>query len=220
MKKTFYLLIFLLSGSEIFAQSVTINPSASNSSIVNVQSTNKGVLVPNMTTVQRTAIVSPQKGLLVFDTNTNSFWFHNGTVWSEINSSTTKPAFLATSSSQFIPTDGATFVGLEIFDITNSFDAATGIFTAPSDGIYQFTVSINWIQSGTGKRFIYKNFISNPTLLSSVTASGLQVPQAVTFMLNMITNQTLSIFLAHDIPSGGTSISNSQSFGFSGFKVN
>jgi hypothetical protein len=67
-----------------FAQSVTIDPNANNSGIINVQSTNKGVLVPNMTSAQRTNIASPQKGLLVFDTDTNSFWFHNGTAWTEL----------------------------------------------------------------------------------------------------------------------------------------
>jgi hypothetical protein len=59
MKTAFYLLISLFFYKKIMAQSVTINPQSNNSSIINVQSTNKGVLIPNMTTTQRTAIISP-----------------------------------------------------------------------------------------------------------------------------------------------------------------
>ncbi|MEZ4962976.1 MAG: tail fiber domain-containing protein [Saprospiraceae bacterium] len=37
-----------------------------------------------MTTAQRTAIASPASGLLVFDNETGSFWFYNGSVWTEL----------------------------------------------------------------------------------------------------------------------------------------
>lgn len=36
------------------------------------------MLVPRMTTAQRTAITSPATGLMVFDTNTGSFWYYSG----------------------------------------------------------------------------------------------------------------------------------------------
>lgn len=37
-----------------------------------------GILLPQMTTAQRTALASPQNGMLVFDTNTQSYWFRQG----------------------------------------------------------------------------------------------------------------------------------------------
>lgn len=55
-----------------------------DSAIMNIASTEKGILIPRMTTTQRTNINSPAKGLLVFDNMTNSFWFYNGSDWSEI----------------------------------------------------------------------------------------------------------------------------------------
>jgi hypothetical protein len=61
------------------------NPDAS--ALLDMTSTAKGVLIPRMTSVERTSIGSPAKGLMVFDNTTSTFWFHNGTSWAEINSS-------------------------------------------------------------------------------------------------------------------------------------
>jgi hypothetical protein len=69
----------------VFPQgSVGINNDGStpaSSAMLDVKSTTKGMLVPRMTTVQRTAIVSPAAGLLVYDNTTNTFWFYNNTAW-------------------------------------------------------------------------------------------------------------------------------------------
>jgi len=40
-----------------------------------------GIILPQMTTAQRTAIASPQNGMLVFDTNTQSYWFRQSGTW-------------------------------------------------------------------------------------------------------------------------------------------
>jgi hypothetical protein len=54
------------------------------SALLDVKSTTKGILIPRMTTTQRTNISSPATGLMVFDSTTNSFWFYNGAAWTEI----------------------------------------------------------------------------------------------------------------------------------------
>ncbi len=51
------------------------------SAIMNIESTEQGMLVPRMTTTQRVAIANPAKGLLVFDNTTSSFWFYEGSAW-------------------------------------------------------------------------------------------------------------------------------------------
>lgn len=90
MKIFFHLFVFLLISSKIIAQSVTIDPnSATNgSAIIKAHSTNAGILIPNVSSAQRTAIATATKGLLVFDTNTGTFWFHNGTTWVELVAAT------------------------------------------------------------------------------------------------------------------------------------
>jgi len=49
------------------------------SSILDVRSTDKGMLIPRVTTDQRMAIVSPANGLLVYDTDKNSFYYYDAT---------------------------------------------------------------------------------------------------------------------------------------------
>lgn len=76
MKNTiFFSLFLLLSTAGLHAQAVSINTDASSpapSAILDVKSTDKGVLIPRMSTAQRTAIATPARGLLVFDNSTDS----------------------------------------------------------------------------------------------------------------------------------------------------
>jgi hypothetical protein len=44
-------------------------------------STTKGFLPPRMTTVQRTAIVAPAAGLIVYDVTLNKHYGYDGTNW-------------------------------------------------------------------------------------------------------------------------------------------
>ncbi len=64
----------------------TDNSDPDGSAMLDVKSINKGILIPRMTTAQRTAISSPATGLLVFDSTTGGFWFYNGTVWKDLSS--------------------------------------------------------------------------------------------------------------------------------------
>ena len=59
----------------------TDNSTADNSAMLEVKSSDKGILIPRLTTTQRNAISNPAKGLLVFDNDLNSFWFYDGSTW-------------------------------------------------------------------------------------------------------------------------------------------
>lgn len=55
------------------------------SSILDVSSTSKGILIPRMTKVQRNAIISPVVGLLIYQTNgTPGFYYHTGSSWQPV----------------------------------------------------------------------------------------------------------------------------------------
>ncbi|MEO6541063.1 MAG: hypothetical protein ABIN74_08745, partial [Ferruginibacter sp.] len=68
------------------SQSLSINTTgtpANASSILDVSSTVKGVLIPRMDKTQKNAIPSPATGLLIYQTLPDSIGFHyfNGTIW-------------------------------------------------------------------------------------------------------------------------------------------
>jgi hypothetical protein len=62
----------------------TASPNAS--AILDVQSTTKGVRMPNMTTTQKNAIASPAAGLMVFDTTLAKLCVYSGAAWQTITS--------------------------------------------------------------------------------------------------------------------------------------
>lgn len=96
MKKLYLLSLFLglLLLSNIINAQVAINNDNSNpdpSAMLDVKSTDKGMLVPRMTTAQRTTISSPANGLLVFDSTTGSFWFYNSGAWQDLTGQNPNP---------------------------------------------------------------------------------------------------------------------------------
>ena len=85
-KFIFILFIVLLNTCRLIAQSnIGIGTTAPHTSaLLDLQSTNKGLLIPRMTTSQRNAIGTIAKGLVVYDSTIRSFMFHDGTAWQEV----------------------------------------------------------------------------------------------------------------------------------------
>ena len=77
------LILVLLFSTSLTAQVGIGTTSPDASSALEVASTDKGFLMPRMTTIQREAIATPANGLMVFDTDTNSQWTYTGGVWGE-----------------------------------------------------------------------------------------------------------------------------------------
>ncbi|MGC4039385.1 MAG: hypothetical protein QM710_00925 [Flavobacterium sp.] len=87
MKKLFAIL-FLTISLTISAQVGINTTTPDNSSMLDIASTDKGILIPRMTQAQRTAIVTPATSLLVYQTDAAAgFWYYNGTAWVNLNSS-------------------------------------------------------------------------------------------------------------------------------------
>lgn len=84
------ILCLLIILQDAFGQSLGVNTSgapAHSSSILDVSSTTKGVLVPRMTKAQKNAIAAPATGLLIFQESPDSIGFHfyNGSRWAWID---------------------------------------------------------------------------------------------------------------------------------------
>lgn len=86
MKKVFLLLWSVcLIQTFINAQSVGIGTTTPNANAaLDITSTDKGLLVPRVTTAKRLLIGNIQ-GMLVYDTNDNAYWYNNGTNWNRIS---------------------------------------------------------------------------------------------------------------------------------------
>lgn len=80
-----FILLFIATQTQGQIGINTDSSSPDESAMLDVSSTEKGLLIPRMTTAQRTAISSPATGLLVFDTTTNSFWFYNASEWVDLS---------------------------------------------------------------------------------------------------------------------------------------
>lgn len=73
--------------SNNFELPISINENGAppdDSAIIDIQSTSKGILIPSMYTSQRFSIANPANGLMVFDYETESFWFYSNLYWHEI----------------------------------------------------------------------------------------------------------------------------------------
>src|SRR6478735_2539172 len=85
---SYVLTIILVFSIQIsFAQNLAINTDGSKANpnaIVDIKSTTKGLLIPRMTTSQR-LLIPQTNGLLVYDTNTKSFWYSDGDSWKSLN---------------------------------------------------------------------------------------------------------------------------------------
>jgi hypothetical protein len=99
MKKIFtvsFLVVAFTFSKEINAQTNTFPSTGSagvgtttpdGSSLLEIRSTKKGLLIPRMTQLQRNAITTPATGLLIYQTNaTPGFYFYSGSAWQAFSS--------------------------------------------------------------------------------------------------------------------------------------
>mgnify|MGYP003667436560 CR=1 FL=1 len=87
MKKLFPLLFSIIILHNLTSQSVGISETGTaphSSAMLDIQSDYKGMLTPRVTTTNRMNISNPASGLILYDTDTQTFWYYNGQNWVEI----------------------------------------------------------------------------------------------------------------------------------------
>lgn len=205
------LVVFNFSYSQVAIN--TTGNNANNSAMLDVESTTKGMLIPRMTTAQRTAISSPATGLLVYDNTTSSFWFYNGSAWTELvagatvgwkltgnNGTDTSVNFIGTtdnvdlkfrvnnSRAGTIATIGNVFLGIASGNVTTGLN---------NTGIGSFTLSNNttgYRNTAVGRAALYNsNGLQNSAfgfnaLYSNTTGIGNTAIGDVSLQLNTTGN--------------------------------
>jgi len=75
----------LITGFDAYSQGAAINTTgaaADPSAMLDVNSSNKGVLIPRMTETQKNSIITPATGLMIYQTDgLQGFWYFDGSVW-------------------------------------------------------------------------------------------------------------------------------------------
>ena len=201
MKKIIYLLTFtvvaLFMTNFAFAQGMSVNTTgavANSSAILDASSTTQGVLVPRMTTAQRTGISSPAKGLLVYDSTLASFYYNSGTssspVWSAVGGSSTGTytgeilywngtAWVGVgtgSSGQFLTLSGSTptWVTLPFYTITASSGSNGTVSPA----------GVSEVSAGSAE--VYSITPSTGYAVSSVTVDGSSMGAVSTYTFSAV----------------------------------
>jgi len=144
--KTINLIIVLLFSMSIMSQNVGINTDGStpdSSAILDIKSTDAGLLIPRMTTAQRLAISSPANSLVVYDIDIGCIFFYNSSVSKWINlcnpNSANTPIKLVTltggQSYQIQTSDGD--IAFDILGTTSTLDSLF-LPSAAANGNHEF----------------------------------------------------------------------------------
>ena len=82
MKTLLIVLLCWITVLSIHAQSVGVGTSTPNSSaLLELKSTNRGLLIPRMTTAQRDSIVNPAEGLMILNLDDKCVDIYDGSNW-------------------------------------------------------------------------------------------------------------------------------------------
>ena len=84
MKKLYLIVVIVTALTQTIFSQVAINNDGSDpagTAMLDIKSTSRGLLIPRLTTAQRSAISSPATGLLVYDSDENHFYYYDGSSW-------------------------------------------------------------------------------------------------------------------------------------------
>src|SRR5258705_6964478 len=100
-----------------FSQSVAVNNDGTDahpSAMFEIKSNNKGLLIPRMSTAERTAIDNPATGLIVYDTDLDRFYFHGSSGWIEVTAGGTSNYWSLNGTHIFKNNGGNVGIGISI----------------------------------------------------------------------------------------------------------
>lgn len=237
MKVHFYYLILLLCVHNISFSQVGIGTTTpDSSSILDIESSDKGVLVPRLTTAQINAITNPATGLVVYNTDLNEFQFNCSVTavpdWSKISHS---------SSVKYSNTDTTTninsgsYINIPIFgslgwnDDTTLYAQSGNLITIGTTGRYRIAVNIAYtvptVTGSSDQRVSVEAQIAiNGTPTGAIGNTGyvrhanghVEASLHITEVFNLTAGQTISV---QTVRGGNSASANFRSAGTSNIYI-
>tara|TARA_R110002124_G_scaffold131910_2_gene294419 strand:- start:54049 stop:54780 length:732 start_codon:yes stop_codon:yes gene_type:complete len=187
MKKLTFL-ILIISHLSAFAQvgigTTVVDPSA----ILQIESTEKGILYPSMTTLERNLLVLPANGLLIYNTDTNSFDCNRGTPaipnWTSVHNKlpTTSYSWQSAKYSNIDITTNinpTTAIDLPVFgneewnDNSSLFSVTANTITIGEPGRYKINVNVSIVSTSTQARKAPEIYLTlNNVAIQSIASTG------------------------------------------------
>lgn len=202
------------------AQNVAINAdgsSANASAILDIQSTEKGMLVPRMTKIQRDAIATPATSLLIFQTdNTPGFYYNKGTAasknWQPLaGGNSTGLDLLANITSQSVPaltTADVQFNSVTVAPVIGSYNSSTYTYTVGVSGNYMIVVNLG-AETSQLAMLLYLVIDGNTTGdFSLPTGSATWTPKSVSTLQTvkaLTAGQTIKVTTKNTVATAGSS---------------
>lgn len=157
------LILLFFSSNTIHAQSMGISNAAITpdpSSILEMRTTEKGILIPRMTTAERDNISSPATGLMLYNTITNQYNFYNGSAWvfwgSAAYLSATSGETLSTISTSDVVITDMTKTALEAGTYSVLFNGQVNIPAA------DYTTGFSTADAAADLNLIYNDIMAIP----------------------------------------------------------
>ena len=169
-----------------------------SSALLELSSTSKGMLIPRMTSSQRTSISSPATGLEVYDTDSGYAFFYNGSSWK--------------GDKTYTASNGITSSGSTI-KFGGNLSSATTIGTSSTN-----TLKLTGVQSGSTSDSL---MVLSSGVVKKVSQSSISSPWTHSGSNTTLTNSGDNVGVgktpSYDLDVNG--LTNSDSFGIAGFTV-
>jgi hypothetical protein len=144
----------------------TTTPDAS--SLLEIKSTSKGILIPRMTQTQRNAIATPATGLMIYQTNnTPGFYYYDGSKWMAVSPKGVNKSLSNLTSPTALNVDMLPGADTSINLGSSSLNYRNIFFRGK---LYQGSIPIMY--NDTMNTFIGQNAGSNPSYLNTAVGSG------------------------------------------------
>lgn len=188
MKNKIRMILLFMACSTVSMAQVGIGTTSPNANAtLELSSTSQGMLFPRMTTTQRDAIVSPAKGLTIFNTSHNCIQTNVGSStasnWISFAIKSNSSNGTAIVSSYTIgDSTGTLTVGTAVSGVTQTINAT--VIAAGNYYIFATVNGVTYSAIGTFNDIGSQNIVLTASGTPTVSGTG------VTFNLNTITNVT------------------------------